>query len=114
MTIHEAWFAAWNAGDGDAVRSMMLPGGRHYCPGSGLDGLTGEELARFVERGWHVADIDLISATRTPPRNGVPEAPVEYMVITEITVDGHAGYRSVLHLSGDDDSLLVVDHRAFP
>ena len=52
------WFAAWNAEDGDAVLSMMASGGRHYCPATGTQGVSGGDLVAFVGEGWEMTGAD--------------------------------------------------------
>ena len=64
-SVQEEWFAAWNAKDGDAVRSMMVFGGRHYCPATGTNGASGADLVALVEEGWQMTDAEIVSATRT-------------------------------------------------
>ncbi len=112
--IADEWYSAWNRADGEAAVSMMAPGGRHYCPGSGADGVSGRELAEFVGKGWTIADIEIVDvATMNSPSDASGESR-DHIVATELSVDGHSGYVSVLHLRGPEDSLQVLAHRAFP
>lgn len=112
--VQEQWFAAWNTTDGDAVVSMMAPGGRHYCPATGTNGVDGADLAAFVEQGWQMTDAEIISATTTRIPGDPTFASADYVVVTEFALNGHPGYHSVLHLRGPEGSLRVLDHRAYP
>lgn len=113
-SVQEEWFAAWNAKDGDAVRSMMVFGGRHYCPATGTNGASGADLVALVEEGWPMTDAEIVSATRTQTP-GVPAVVSDdYVVVTEFALNGHAGYHSVLHLRGPEGSLRILDHHAYP
>jgi len=114
VEIADEWYSAWNRADGEAALSMMAPGGRHYCPGSGADGVSGPELAEFVAKGHTIADIEIVDvATMNSPGDASGESK-DHIVATELSVDGHSGYVSVLHLRGPEDSLQVVAHRSFP
>lgn len=112
--FHADWYAAWNEGNGDAVMSMMAPGGRHYCPGTGADGAGGQELAEFVATGLVLSDIEVLGAIAVDTPGDASGLSQDHVVVTELTVDGHPGYVAVLHLRGSDDQLRVVSHRAFP
>ena len=91
---------------------MMASGGRHYCPGSGIDGVSGDDLVAFVEKGFTVADVETIGTMSvSTPGDGGSE---DHFVVTEHSLNGHAGYLSVLHVRGPEDSLQVLSHRAFP
>lgn len=110
--IHNDWFDAWSDADGKAVLSMMAPGGRHYCLGSGIDGVSGEELAAFVDKGFSVSDLEIIGSISMPtPGEGQSQ---DHVVVSQHTLDGHEGYISTLHLRGQEDSLKILSHRAFP
>lgn len=112
--VQEEWFAAWNAEDGDAVLSMMASGGRHYCPATGTQGVSGGDLAAFVEEGWEMTGADIVSATRTHTSGDPAAVKDDYVVVTEFTLNGHPGYLSILHLRGPEGSLRVLDHHAYP
>jgi hypothetical protein len=112
--VQEQWFAAWNATDGDTVVSMMAPGGRHHCPATGAEGVNGADLAAFVEEGWQMTDAEIVSATRTRTPGDSALLSADYVVVTEFALNGHPGYRSVLHLRGPEGSLRILDHHAYP
>ncbi len=110
--VHNKWYAAWNEADGETAKSMMAPFGRHYCPGSGRDGVSGEDLAAFVNKGFSVSDLEIIGSISMPtPGEGQSQ---DHVVVTQHTLDGHEGYVSILHLRGQADSLKILSHRAFP
>ena len=112
--VHDAWYKAWNDADGKAVVSMMAPAGRHYCPGSGIDGVSGEDLADFVDKGFSVADVEIVGmVSMGTPAEGLGTSQ-DHVVVTQLTLEGHEGYISTLHLRGQEDSLRVLSHRAFP
>ena len=110
--IHEDWFAAWDDANGDAVLAMMAPGGRHYCPGSGTDGVSGPDLAAFVDKGFSVSDVEIIGTISMSTPGDSSDASHDHVVVTQHTLNGHEGYVSILHLRGQDDSLRVLSHRA--
>ena len=112
--VHEEWFAAWNAADGEAVRAMMAPSGRHYCPGSGTSGVSGDDLTHFVDKGFTAADIEIVGAMSVSTPGTACGTSDDHFIVTELTLDGHPGYLSVLQLRGPEDSLRVLSHRAFP
>ncbi len=112
--VQEEWFAAWNADDGDAVRSMMAFGGRHYCPATGTNGASGGDLVAFVGKGWRMTDAEIVSATGTRTPGDPAEVSDDYVVVTEFVLNGRPGYLSVLHLRGPEGSLRVLDHHAYP
>lgn len=112
--LHEDWFADWNAADGEAVEARMTLDGRHYCPLSGADGVGGEELVAFVERGWQMTDAEIVSVTRTATLAGPNAGSDDYVVVTEFTLDEHAGYTSVLHLRTVGGELRIHEHHAYP
>ena len=112
--VQEEWFAAWNASDGDATLSLMASGGRHYCPATGTQGVSGGDLAAFVEEGWEMTAADIVSATRTQNPGDSAATGDDYVVVTEFTLNGHPGYLSILHLRGLEGSLRVLDHHAYP
>lgn len=112
--LHAAWYAAWNEADGETVQAMMAPGGRHYCPGTGIDGAGGDELAEFVDKGFTVADVETVGTISVNTPGDPSGASKDHFVVTQLTLDGHPDYLSVLHLRGQEDSLHVLAHRAFP
>ena len=97
-SVQDEWFAAWNAKDGDAVRSMMVFGGRHYCPATGTNGASGADLVALVEDG----------------SGAVVGRGDDHVVVTEFALNGHDGYHSVFHLRGPERSLRILDHHAYP
>ena len=113
-TIQQAWSEAWSGGEGEVVLGMMAPGGRHYCPGSGTQGLSGNELSAFVEHGYALTDAEVVSAVCTDVPGDPAIVKRDCLVTTEGTVNGHPGYTTVLHLRGQEGSLRVVDHHAYP
>ena len=113
-SVQDEWFAAWNAKDGDAVRSMMVFGGRHYCPATGTNGASGADLVALVEDGWQMTDAEIVSATRTQTPGDPAVVSDDYVVVTEFALNGHDGYHSVLHLRGPEGSLRILDHHAYP
>ena len=114
QATHDDYFAAWNEADGKAVVAMMAPAGRHYCPGTGDDGASGEELADFVDKGLVISDIEVASVVTLDTPGLSPDASQDHIVVTTLAVDGHHGYVDVLHLRGTDGNLEVLSHRAFP
>lgn len=112
--LHAEWVAAWNAEDGDALVSLMLPGGRHYCPATGDAGVSGDELAAFVERGWQMTDVEIVSVARSPASAIMGHEGHDYVVVTEFTLNGRPGYLSVLHLVGREGLLRVHEHVTYP
>ena len=114
LMAQQAWLEAWNAGDGDAVLSMMAPGGRHYCPGSGTQGISGSDLSAFVEHGYVMTDAEVVSVVCTDVTGDPGVVANDCLVVTEGTLNEHPGYTTVLHLRGREGSLRVVDHHAYP
>jgi hypothetical protein len=114
VQMQEAWLEAWSAGDGDAVLAMMAPGGRHYCPASGPQGVSGSGLRAFVEHEYVMTDSKIVSAVCTQLPGDPAAVRNDCLVVTEGTLNGHPGYTTVLHLRGLEGSLRVVDHHAYP
>ena len=112
--LHAEWVAAWNAEDGEAVVSLMLPRGRHYCPATGDAGVSGDQLASFVERGWQMTDVEIVSVTTSPASALVGHAGHDYVVVSELTLNDRPGYVSVLHLAGPEGVLGVHQHITYP
>ncbi len=114
LMVQQAWLEAWNAGDGEAVLTMMAPGGRHYCPGSGTQGVSGSDLSAFVEHGYVMTDAEVVSAVCTQVPGDPAFVTNDCLVATEGTLNEHPGYTTVLHLRGREGSLRVIDHHAYP
>ncbi len=112
--IQDQWLEAWNEADGESIVAMMAPGARHYCPGTGADGAAGNELVEFVETGLTIADIEPLGSLSMDTPGDSSGTSQDHLVVAQHSVDGHAGYLSVLHLRGPEDSLQVLSHRAFP
>ena len=112
--VHDEWYTAWNEADGETAKSMMALGGRHYCPASGVDGVTGNDLAALVAKGFSVADIDTVGAISMGTPGDSSGVSQDHVIVTQHTLNGHEGYVSILHLRGQEDSLKILSHRAFP
>ena len=114
LMVQHAWLEAWNAADGETVLTMMAPGGRHYCPGSGTQGISGSDLSAFVEHGYVMTEAEVMSAVCTQMPGDQAVVTNDCLVVTEGTLNEHPGYTTVLHLRGREGSLRVVDHHAYP
>lgn len=102
--VLEGYDDAWNAGDGEAALSYMKSNGVFISRFTGLDGAKGDEFVRMVNAVVPDGiDEEFSSVVGDDP----------YVVVTEGTAYGEAGY-SVFYLSSDTDGVLrIASHRWF-
>ena len=87
---------------------------RHYCPGTGSGGASGDELSAFASSGLSLTDLRTTGSTsiETPGASGGSSH--DHIVLTEMSVNGHTGYLSVIHLRETEDGIEILAHRSFP